>query len=123
MSYAAIKGKLNGNTDAAGRIYLLVAPQGAKLPYIVMQRISGGPAEETFDGPTDLEPGRYQVTYWTEDPKGLPAAEKAIRAALAQIDEDSFLVSLGHDEEPPASGEARAYASRFEIEVWERLEV
>lgn len=115
MSYAAIKGALNGVTDAAGRIYLLVAPQGAILPFIVMQRISQVPADQTFDGPSDLEPGRYQVAYWTDDARTLPAAEKAIRTALREI---GFVDGLSDDAEAPESGEARSYVSRFEVEVW-----
>lgn len=117
MSYAAIKGALNGVTDAKERIYLLVAPQSAPLPFIVMQRVSQVPAEHTFDGPTAIETGRFQVAYWTDDASKLPAAEKAMRAALNGI-ADTFIDGLSDDAEAPASGEARNYVTRFEVEVW-----
>lgn len=115
MGYSAIKGALNGVVpEVEGRIYLLFAPQGAKLPFVVMQRISQVPSEQTFDGPTDLEPGRYQVAYWTDDAKKLPAAEKAMRTALRGL---GFIEGLSDDAEPPASGEARTYVLRFEVEI------
>lgn len=115
MSYAAIKGALNGVVpEVGGRIYLLFAPQGAKLPFVVMQRISQVPLDQTFDGPTDLEPGRYQVAYWTEDAKALPGAEKAMRTALRAV---GFVDGLTDDAEDPASGEARVYVTRFEVEI------
>ena len=117
MSYAAIKGALNGVTDAGSNIFMLFAPQSVRLPYIVVQRISQVVGGHTFDGPTDVEAGRYQVTYWTDDATKLPAAEKAIRAALRRLD-DSFVEGLSDDAEAPASGEARTYARRFEVEVW-----
>lgn len=117
MSYSEIKGKLNGAVPGVdGRIYLLFAPQDAPLPFIVMQRISTVPWH-TFDGSTDIEPGRFQVAYWTDDAKSLPAAERAIRAALGEIG-DSFVEGLSDDADLPASGEARSYVTRFEIEVW-----
>lgn len=115
MSYAAIKGALTGAVpEVDGRIFLLFAPQGARLPFVVMQRISQVPLAQTFDGPTDLEPGRYQIAYWTEDATKMPAAEKAMRTALRDL---GFIEGLSDDAEPPASGEARSFVLRFEIEI------
>jgi len=124
VSYSAIKGALNGVTAAAGRIYLLRASSsvfrsnGAHDDFIVLQRISEAPHAETFDGPTDLSPGRYQVAYWTQNEKNLPGAEKAIRAALVDLGAPSFIESISDDAESPASGEGRSYVTRFEVEVF-----
>lgn len=113
MGYSAIKGALNGVTDATA-IYLIHATSAGILPYIVVQRISQVPESQTVDGPTDLESGRYQVAYWAKDAAKLPAAEKAMRTALRGV---GFIEGLSDDAEPPASGEARTYVLRFEVEI------
>ncbi len=45
------------------RIYLMIAPQDAALPYIVMQQISAI-RDHTLDGPTGYTDSRYQLTCW-----------------------------------------------------------
>lgn len=45
------------------RLYPLIAEQGAALPYIVYQQISGV-RDYTMDGPTGYVDSRYQITCW-----------------------------------------------------------
>ncbi len=45
------------------RLYPLIAEQGAALPYIVYQQISGV-RDYTMDGPTGYVDARYQITCW-----------------------------------------------------------
>ena len=45
------------------RLYPLIAEEGAALPYIVYQQISGV-RDYTLDGPSGYVDARYQITCW-----------------------------------------------------------
>lgn len=54
------------------RLYPLIAPQGAALPYMVFQQISGV-RDYTMDGPSGYVDSRYQITCWAAT---YPAAKR-----------------------------------------------
>ena len=45
------------------RLYPLIAEQGAALPYMIFQQISGV-RDYTMDGPSGYVDSRYQITCW-----------------------------------------------------------
>ncbi len=49
--------------SSPSRLYPLIAPQDAALPYMVFQQISGV-RDYTMDGPTGYVDARYQITCW-----------------------------------------------------------
>jgi len=60
------------------RIYLLIAPQDAALPHIVIQQISGV-RDHTMDGPTGYVDARYQITCWATTYGGAKRLFEAVR--------------------------------------------
>ena len=63
------------------RIYPIVIPDGASLPAIAYQRISG-PRAETMDGPSGLAWPRFQITSVAETVSEAIALANAVRHAL-----------------------------------------
>ena len=60
------------------RIYLLIAPQDAALPHMVIQQISGV-RDHTMDGPTGYVDARYQITCWATTYGGAKRLFEAVR--------------------------------------------
>jgi len=63
------------------RVYPIVTPQGAELPAVVYQRISG-PRDETMDGPSGLASPRYQFSCIGRGYGEMVAVAEAVRRAL-----------------------------------------
>lgn len=57
-------------TKVSGRVFMLVAPDTAKMPYIVLQRISNPPTHAMGTDPAIFQP-RVQLTVWDDDYPGV----------------------------------------------------
>jgi len=66
------------------RIYPGIAPQGAALPYLTYQRVSG-PRTYTFDGASGIEAPRIQIDCFAATYSGVKALATAVRAALSAL--------------------------------------
>jgi len=81
----AIYGRLNGYAGltalSSARIYPIVAPQGAKLPFVTFQQISG-PRVHAMSHDPGLTYPRYQVSAWSTKYSNCLAMAKQIRLAL-----------------------------------------
>ena len=63
------------------RIYCLYIPQGAKLPCVSFQRISGRPAN-VLTGFSGLEQIEYQIDCWGRSLNDAKSIAKAVRAVI-----------------------------------------
>ncbi len=60
------------------RLYPLIAPQDAALPYMVFQQISGV-RDYTMDGPSGYVDARYQITCWAATYGGVVRLFEVVR--------------------------------------------
>lgn len=80
---AALKAKLLASSAVTAlvgqRVFILQAPPGSMLPYVVFQHIGGG---WTNDSPRDNVEPFYQVMCWSTDFDEANALNAAVEAAL-----------------------------------------
>lgn len=110
---------LAGNTSIAAlvadRIYPLVAPQEAALPYLVYQRISTV-RERSHSGPSGLAHPRFQITAAAEEYSTLRDLANAVRGAL---DGSALAQAVFVDNEWDGWDEAAdAFVSRIDVIIW-----
>lgn len=71
------------------RVYPNYVPQGAAVPAVTYQRISG-PRDHTFDGPSGLVKSRYQLNSWADTYGDMESVADAVRIAM-----DGFSGTIG----------------------------
>lgn len=99
---------------AEGRIYPDVAPAGVVKPFLVYQSV-GGVDETTFDGISDLQNSRMQVTVWSDS--RVEAAKLMHQVLQALTDAPVCGKPIG----APVSEyelDTRLYGSRLDISIW-----
>lgn len=119
-------------TAAAGnRIYPLLAPDHARLPYITYQRIESV-HERAMGGPIGLAHARIQVDCWAATYAGVKQLANGVRRTLDGLDADigpvasrtrvnaAFIESQSDDVEPATGGQRRVYHVSMDFTVWHR---
>jgi len=81
----AMYGHLSGTTAVtaltSNRIYPLIAPQGASLPFVVYQQISNPGIHAMISDPAIRSP-RFQVASFAETYSGVRAVAEQVKSAL-----------------------------------------
>ena len=67
---------------AGGKRYWLIAPQGTKPPYAVMQRITGF-RDRHFQGPSGLVESRVQIDCYDKTYAGAASMARSVNALLS----------------------------------------
>lgn len=80
----AMLGGISGGRRHWGR-----APQGAALPYIILQRTGGTPVY-TMKGESKLSPGRFQIDVYSKSYPEMVAITREIRTALSGFSNDEI---------------------------------
>lgn len=119
----AVHGRLRDHAGTAalisGRIYVGAAPAGVAMPYVVVQRISGGSFDD-FSGASGVGFASVQVDVYGTTPDSVNAVRTQVRDALlgfrGAMGDDSLAVrfcSLDGDREdasePDSSSDAWTY--------------
>lgn len=78
----ALRARLLGQTDAAGRVYWVTRPQASALPSITLQTISGD-FPQTYEGLTPTRSPRIQLDAWGAS---YVQARAVCMAAIATLD-------------------------------------
>lgn len=87
---AALAARLKGDAGLAAmvedRVYELIAPQGARRPFVTLQEISASDPAQTMDGPSTLLRSVYQVDVYADGPMARLTARQAGRQIRAALD-------------------------------------
>lgn len=110
---------LTGNPGVAAlvtdRVYPLIAPQDAALPYLVYQRISTA-RERSHSGPSGLAHPRFQVTAVAATYSAVRNLANAVRIAL---DGSALAQAVFVENEMEAwDDSAEAYVCRIDAIIW-----
>ena len=85
--YAHLAGTVNVSSHVATRIYPLVAPQGASLPFLTFQEISNLGVHAMSKDPKIRHP-RYQVSIFANNYSSARAVAKEVKTALQDYQSD-----------------------------------
>lgn len=90
-----------------GRIYPLTRPQGATLPCVTYQRVSGQ-SVQSHSGASGQARSRFQFDVWGRTYDDVAAAGDALRVALIGLRGALGVLQLNdHDEADPLTGMVR----------------
>lgn len=113
--YAHLSANADLSALVASRIYPLVIPQGASLPALVYQRISGVPANHAGRVPT-LESARVQINCYAQRYGQVKDLRDAVIAALEQP--SAYFQCTRLAERDLYDDEDRTYALALDFSFW-----
>lgn len=114
------------------RIYPLRAPQGAALPYLTYQVISGLRVRNLTDGPCGMGNPRLQLDCWAATYAGVRALAEAVRGTKAETQLDGYTGTMNGTwvgyaevreltdlyEEPVHADDGGAYRATLDVLLW-----
>jgi len=124
--FAIITGDATIESLIASRVYPNVVPQGAAMPAITYQQISG-PRDHVMDGPSGLVGARFQLNCWSGDYAQARQLAEAVRKELngysGTVNTRQISAILLEDEGDmpqvrPGTDELMRYGKRMDFIIW-----